>query len=70
MKKLVHPLIALVVLALGIMIVPPAQAAYMPTAGATFNNPTGSRAQQTVLMDQIIAAVKNVPAGSVIRVVA
>jgi hypothetical protein len=70
MKKLVRPLIALVVLALGIVMVPPAQAAYMPTAGATFNNPTGSRAQQTVLMDQIIAAVKNVPAGSVIRVVA
>jgi phosphatidylserine/phosphatidylglycerophosphate/cardiolipin synthase-like enzyme len=71
MKKLVHPLVALVVLALGIVIVPPAQAkAYMPTAGATFNDPTGSRSQQTALMDQIIAAVNNVPAGSVIRVVA
>jgi phosphatidylserine/phosphatidylglycerophosphate/cardiolipin synthase-like enzyme len=62
--------IALSVLALGIVIVPPAQAAYMPTAGATFNNPLGSRAQQTVLMDQIIEAVNNVPAGSIIRFVA
>ena len=70
MKKLFHPLVALVVLALGIVIVPPAQAAYMPTAGATFNDPTGSRSQQTVLMDQIIAAVNNVPSGSVIRFVA
>jgi phosphatidylserine/phosphatidylglycerophosphate/cardiolipin synthase-like enzyme len=70
MKKIFHPLVALVVLALGIVIVPPAQAAYMPTAGATFNDPTGSRSQQTVLMDQIIAAVNNVPSGSVIRFVA
>jgi phosphatidylserine/phosphatidylglycerophosphate/cardiolipin synthase-like enzyme len=70
MKKLIHPLVALVVLAFGIVIVPPAQAAYMPTAGVTFNDPTGSRSQQTVLMDQIIAAVNNVPKGSVIRVVA
>jgi hypothetical protein len=71
MKKLVHPLVALVVLALGIVIVPPAQAAYMPTAGATFNDPTSTtRSRQTVLMDQIIAAVNNVPSGSVIRVVA
>jgi hypothetical protein len=42
----------------------------MPTPGATFNDPTGSRGQQTALMDQIIAAVNNVPAGSIIRVVA
>ena len=70
MKKLVHPLVALVVLALGIVIVPSAQAAYMPTAGATFNDPNGSRGQQTALMDQIIGAVNNVPSGSVIRVVA
>jgi phosphatidylserine/phosphatidylglycerophosphate/cardiolipin synthase-like enzyme len=71
MKKLVHPLVALVVLALGIVLVPPAQAAYTPTAGVTFNDPTSrSRGEQTVLMDQIIAAVNNVPAGSVIRVVA
>jgi hypothetical protein len=71
MKKLVHPLVALVVLALGIVIVPPAQAAYMPTAGATFNDPSSkTRSDQTVLMDQIIAAANNVPAGSVIRVVA
>jgi phosphatidylserine/phosphatidylglycerophosphate/cardiolipin synthase-like enzyme len=71
MKKLVHPLVALVILALGLVIVPPAQAAYMPTAGATFNDPTSkNRSDQTVLMDQIIAAVNNVPAGSVIRVVA
>jgi phosphatidylserine/phosphatidylglycerophosphate/cardiolipin synthase-like enzyme len=70
MKKLVHPLVALVVLALGIVIVPSAQAAYMPTAGATFNDPNGSRGQQTALMDQIIGAVNNVPSGSIIRVVA
>ena len=42
----------------------------MPTAGATFNDPNGSRSQQTALMDQIIGAVNNVPAGSIIRVVA
>jgi phosphatidylserine/phosphatidylglycerophosphate/cardiolipin synthase-like enzyme len=70
MKKLIRALVAVLVVALGIVIVPPAQAAYMPTAGATFNDPTGSRSQQTVLMDQIIAAVNNVPSGSVIRFVA
>jgi phosphatidylserine/phosphatidylglycerophosphate/cardiolipin synthase-like enzyme len=71
MKKLVHPLVALMILALGAFIVSPAQAkVYMPATGATFNNPLGSRSQQTVLMDQIIAAVNNVPSGSVIRVVA
>ena len=70
MKKLVRAFVALTVLALGAVIVPPAQAAYMPTAGATFNDPNGSRGQQTALMDQIIAAVNNVPAGSIIRVVA
>ena len=70
MKKLVRAVVALTVLALGVVIVPPAQAAYMPTPGVTFNDPTGSRGQQTVLMDQIIAAVNNVPAGSIIRVVA
>src|SRR5688500_9762479 len=66
MRKLVRALAALVVLAFGVVIVPPAQAAYMPTAGAAFNDPNGSRSQQTVLMDQIIAAVNNVPAGSII----
>ena len=70
MRKLFRAVVALSVLALGVVIVPPAQAAYTPAAGATFNDPTGSRSQQTVLMDQIIAAVNNVPAGSVIRVVA
>ena len=71
MKKLVHPLVALVILALGLVIVPPAQAkVYMPTAGATFNNPNGSRADPTVLMDQIIEATNNVPSGSIIRFVA
>jgi phosphatidylserine/phosphatidylglycerophosphate/cardiolipin synthase-like enzyme len=70
MKKLIHPLVALVVIALGMVIVPPAQAAYTPTAGATFNDPNGSRADQTALMDQIIGAVNNVPAGSIIRIVA
>ena len=71
MKKLVRAFVALAVLALGAVIVPPAQAAYMPTAGAAFNDPTStSRSKQTVLMDQIIAAVNNVPSGSIIRVVA
>ena len=72
MKKLVHPLVALVILALGMVIVPPAQAkaTYTPQTGTAFNDPTGSRSQQTVLMDQIIAAVNNVPAGSIIRFVA
>ena len=71
MKKLVHPLVALMILALGAFIVSPAQAkVYMPATGATFNNPLGSRSQQTVLMDQIIAAVNNVPSGSIIRFVA
>jgi phosphatidylserine/phosphatidylglycerophosphate/cardiolipin synthase-like enzyme len=71
MRKLFRAVVALAVLSLGVVIVPPAQAAYMPTPGVTFNDPTSSsRSQQTVLMDQIIAAVNNVPAGSVIRVVA
>jgi phosphatidylserine/phosphatidylglycerophosphate/cardiolipin synthase-like enzyme len=72
MKKLVHPLVALVILALGMFIVTPAQAkVYMPSAGATFNDPTSPiRANQTVLMDQIIAATNNVPSGSIIRFVA
>jgi phosphatidylserine/phosphatidylglycerophosphate/cardiolipin synthase-like enzyme len=72
MKKLVHPLVALVILALGMVIVPSAQAkaTYTPQTGASFNDPLGSRSQQTVLMDQIIAAVNNVPKGSIIRIVA
>jgi phosphatidylserine/phosphatidylglycerophosphate/cardiolipin synthase-like enzyme len=71
MKKLVHPLVALMILALGAFIVSPAQAkVYMPATGATFNNPLGPRSQQTALMDQIIGAVNNVPSGSIIRVVA
>src|SRR5215213_3979069 len=70
MRKLFRAVVALAVLSLGVVIVPPAQAAYTPAAGAAFNDPTGSRGEQTVLMDQIIAAVNNVPAGSVIRVVA
>jgi hypothetical protein len=73
MKKLVHPLVALMILALGAFIVSPAQAkaTYMPTIGATFNDPTGLYGgSPTALMDQIIEAVNNVPAGSIIRVVA
>ena len=58
------------VLALGAVIVPPAQAAYMPTAGAAFNDPMDRAASRQLFMDQIIAAVNNVPAGSIIRVVA
>jgi phosphatidylserine/phosphatidylglycerophosphate/cardiolipin synthase-like enzyme len=72
MKKLVHPLVALVVLALGMVIMPSAQAkaTYTPSAGVTFNDPTGKSASPTALMDQIIAAVNNVPKGSIIRIVA
>jgi len=71
MRKLFRAVVALAVLSLGVVIVPPAQAAYMPTPGATFNDPTSrTRSDQTRLMDQIIAAVNNVPKGSVIRVVA
>jgi phosphatidylserine/phosphatidylglycerophosphate/cardiolipin synthase-like enzyme len=72
MKKLVHPLVALVILALSLVMVPPAQAkVYMPAAGATFNDPNSPvRSQQTVLMDQIIEATNNVPSGSIIRFVA
>jgi phosphatidylserine/phosphatidylglycerophosphate/cardiolipin synthase-like enzyme len=59
-------------LALGAFIVSPAQAkVYMPTIGATFNDPTGRYGgSPTALMDQIITAVDNVPKGSIIRVVA
>ena len=72
MKKLIHPLVALVVLALGMVFVPSAEAkaTYAPTAGASFNDPTGTRAEQRVLMDQIRGAVNNAPAGSIIRFVA
>ena len=72
MRKLFRAVVALAVLSLGVVIVPAAQAAaYMPTPGATFNDPTSrTRSDQTRLMDQIIAAVNNVPKGSVIRVVA
>jgi phosphatidylserine/phosphatidylglycerophosphate/cardiolipin synthase-like enzyme len=70
MKKLVRAVIALLVLSLGVVTVPPAQAAYMPTPGVAFNDPTGVRRPPSLLMDQIIAAVSNVPSGSIIRVVA
>jgi PLD-like domain len=72
MKKLVHPLVALMILALGAFIASPAQAkVYMPAIGATFNDPTGRYGgSPTALMDQIITAVDNVPSGSIIRVVA
>ena len=71
MRNFVRAVVALVVLALGMVIVPSAQAAYMPTAGVTFNDPTSpSRTEQAALMNQIIEAVNNVPAGSVIRFVA
>jgi phosphatidylserine/phosphatidylglycerophosphate/cardiolipin synthase-like enzyme len=69
MKKLVRAVGALLVVVLGVVVVPPAQA-YTPTPGVAFNDPTGTRSQQTVLMDQIIAAVNNVPSGSIIRFVA
>lgn len=71
MKKLFRAVVALSLLALGVVIVPPAQAAYMPRAGATFNDPSSpNRSDQTALMDQIIEAVNNVPKGSIIRFVA
>jgi hypothetical protein len=35
MRKLIRAFVALAVVALGAVIVPPAQAAYMPTAGAS-----------------------------------
>jgi HKD family nuclease len=69
-KKLFRAVVALAVLSLGIIIVPPAQAAYMPKDGVTFNDPTGQRGSPTALMDQIIEAVDNVPKGSIIRIVA
>jgi hypothetical protein len=60
MKKLVHPLVALMILALGAFIVSPAQAkaTYMPTSGATFNDPTGSTVVPGRLDGQIITAVE------------
>ena len=72
MKKLVRVVVALAVLALGAVIVPPAQAApssYTPT-GALFNDPNGTRDQQLALMDPIVNSVNSVPAGSIIRFVA
>jgi HKD family nuclease len=71
MKKLVRAVVALTVLALGVVIVPPAQAkANTPPTGALFNIPNGSRTQQRAVMDPIMAAVGSVPAGSIIRFVA
>ena len=72
MKKFVRPLIALVVLALGIVIVPPAQAGSTCRHGRCHHSiiRPDRALSRLALMDQIIAAVKNVPAGSVIRVVA
>jgi PLD-like domain len=73
MKKLVRALVALVVLALGVVIVPSAQAApssYTPKTGALFNDPNGTRAQQLTLMTEVINAVNSVPAGSIIRITA
>jgi phosphatidylserine/phosphatidylglycerophosphate/cardiolipin synthase-like enzyme len=64
------------VIALGVVIVPPAQAAppappksYTPATGALFNNPAGSSADQLRLMTQVKDAVDSVPGGSVIRFV-
>jgi len=78
MKKLVRAVVALTVLALGVVIVPPAQAkapapplSYTPPTGAFFNRPnSSSRAEQLILMQQIMNAVDSVPAGSYIRFVA
>lgn len=73
MKKLVRVVVALAVLALGVVIVPPAQAApssYTPKTGALFNDPNGTRDQQLALMNPIVNSVNSVPAGSIIRFVA
>ena len=76
MKKLVRAVVALTVLALGVVIVPPAQAkapaplSYTPKTGALFNDPNGTRDQQLTLMNQVRNAVNSVPAGSNIRIVA
>ena len=75
MNKLVRALVALVVLALGVVIVPPAQAAdpplsYTPKTGALFNDPNGTDDQQLALMDPIVKSVNSVPAGSIIRFIA
>jgi phosphatidylserine/phosphatidylglycerophosphate/cardiolipin synthase-like enzyme len=74
MKKLVRVVVALAVLALGVVIVPPAQAKapapYTPKTGALFNDPNGSLAEQQALMDPIVASVNSVPAGSIIRFIA
>jgi phosphatidylserine/phosphatidylglycerophosphate/cardiolipin synthase-like enzyme len=78
MKKLVRVVAALAVLALGVVIAPPAQAkapapplSYTPPTGAFFNRPNSSnRADQLILMQQIMNAVDSVPAGSYIRFVA
>jgi phosphatidylserine/phosphatidylglycerophosphate/cardiolipin synthase-like enzyme len=73
MKKLVRAVVALAVLALGVVIAPPAQAApssYTPKTGARFNDPNGTRDQQLALMDPIVNSVNSVPAGSIIRFVA
>jgi phosphatidylserine/phosphatidylglycerophosphate/cardiolipin synthase-like enzyme len=72
-KKLVRVVVALAVLALGLVIVRPAQAApssYTPKTGALFNDPNGTRDQQLALMDPIVNSVNSVPAGSIIRFVA
>jgi PLD-like domain len=75
MKKFVHPLVALMILALGVVIVPSAQAkaapaSYTPVTGALFNNPNGTGAEQLTLMTQVMNAVNSVPAGSTIRIAA
>jgi phosphatidylserine/phosphatidylglycerophosphate/cardiolipin synthase-like enzyme len=75
MKKLIRALVALAVLAFGVVIAPPAQAAdppssYTPKTGALFNDPNGTRDEQLALMDPIVDSVNSVPAGSIIRFVA
>jgi hypothetical protein len=77
MKKLVHPLVALMILALGAFIVSPAQAKAVPPAppksytppanDVVFNNPGGSPAEQLAVMNQVKDSVDSVPGGSYIR---
>ena len=76
MKKLVRPLVALVVVMLGVVIVPPAQAkapppsSYSPQTGALFNNPDGTSAEQLALLNHITNAIDSVPENSIIRIAA
>ena len=67
--------VAVVVAAVGLTLVAPAQAtapvartgSYVPPAGPNFNNPLGTPAQQRKLLQQVIRTTNSAPAGSTIR---